>query len=747
MHAQVINRVEYYFDSDPGFGSGTSIPITPATDLTFDFTIPLNTVSEGFHLLYMRAKSNGLWSLPTAKQVFVQRGAQTATVLFINRVEYFFDADPGLGNGITIHITAGADVSQNLTLLLSTIPDGFHIVYFRARTTDGRWSIPVAKTVFVQRNAQSAATPLLKKIEYFFDMDPGIGNGTTIALSASSSDQLLTIDLSAVPTGFHLLYMRSQDVNNHWSLLTVKPFFVQTSGSNIVAVDYYFFDGTTKSVVKTYTNFTPAKNVTIDFDAVLDGLLPNTSYEIHLTSINEAGQRSTEVVHTFVTPAVICDPITPPIVVDASRCGTGSIDLVANGATGLQTYAWYQTPTGGIAIAGATVGLYTTPLLNDTTTYYVAIQNGTCESTRTAVTAFVNPVPTAPVSNDNSSCGLNTPVSLSASGGVNGEYRWYTLATGGIAIAGQTNTNFITPPLTGTTTYFVSLSNGVCESLRTPVIATINAIPAKPTFISSIAPVGNALTICSSSMLALSAPIGFVTYAWSNGATTQQITVSISGNYSVIVRDIAGCSSPASDVISVTVIPPPCSNQPPVINTTPLSTIIGGSITLNLLNLISDVDNNLAPSSLRMAQPPNSGATFTLSNGILQIDYTAIDFAGKDQFTIEVCDIFGACTQQTLEIDVVGDIEIYNGVSPNSDDQNEIFLIQYIDLLPETQNNKVTIYNRWGSKVFEASNYNNTTHVFRGLNDNGNELPSGTYFYKIEFETRSTITGYLVMKR
>jgi gliding motility-associated-like protein len=113
-----------------------------------------------------------------------------------------------------------------------------------------------------------------------------------------------------------------------------------------------------------------------------------------------------------------------------------------------------------------------------------------------------------------------------------------------------------------------------------------------------------------------------------------------------------------------------------------------------------------------------------------------------------VCDVFGACTQQVLEIDVIGDLEVYNGLSPNNDGLNEIFLIQYIDLLPDTQQNKVSIFNRWGSKVFEVSNYNNTTNVFRGLNDSGNDLPSGTYFYKIEFETgRKSETGYLTLKR
>lgn len=746
--AQTITRVEYYFDSDPGFENGTSIPITAAADLTRDFSVPLNTVSEGFHLLHIRAKSNnGLWSLPLSRPVLVQRNAQTSLVFSIDRIEYFFDTDPGPGSGIPIPITSASNLTRDFSVPLSLVSEGFHNLYFRARSTNGLWSVPTLKPVFVQRNAQTATTPTLRKLEYFLDNDPGPGNATGIPLSASAIDQSLSIDLSTATLGFHILYVRSQDVNGRWSLPMAKPFFAGKSGSNIVALEYFYFDGTSNSPARIYSNFTPGKDITVDFAAVLDGLLPNTSYKIHVTAINADGIRSAETAHSFMTPAVICDPITPPSVVNASVCGNGSVDLLASGATGPQLYAWYQTPIGGIALAGETDGLYTTPILNDTATYYVAIQNGTCESARTAVTAFINPVPTAPVTISNSSCGLNTPVSLSASGGINGQYRWYTVSTGGTAIPGETNSSFVTPPLSTSTTYFVSIYNGVCESLRTPVTATINAIPSQPVLTSSIAPVGNALSICSSTQLTLSAPNGFG-YTWSNGETTQQIIVSASGIYSVIVTDVAGCVSPTSDAVVVTVFPAPCNNQPPVIDTVPLSTIIGGSVTVNLLDLISDADNNLVSSSLTIAQQPGSGASASLVNGVLTIDYSGVIFAGKDQLTIEVCDIFGACTQQILEIVVIGDIEIYNGISPNSDDQNEIFLIRYIDLLPETQQNKVTIYNRWGSKVFEVSNYNNATNVFRGLNDSGGELPSGTYFYKIEFiGVRKSETGYLTLKR
>lgn len=84
-------------------------------------------------------------------------------------------------------------------------------------------------------------------------------------------------------------------------------------------------------------------------------------------------------------------------------------------------------------------------------------------------------------------------------------------------------------------------------------------------------------------------------------------------------------------------------------------------------------------------------------------------------------------------------------VAPDNDGKNDFFKIANIDLLePE---NTVTIYNRWGSKVFETENYSED-NAFRGLSNNGNELPSGTYFYKILLKsTGRTETGYLVLKK
>ncbi|MBP9925885.1 MAG: VCBS repeat-containing protein [Cyclobacteriaceae bacterium] len=190
------------------------------------------------------------------------------------------------------------------------------------------------------------------------------------------------------------------------------------------------------------------------------------------------------------------------------------------------------------------------------------------------------------------------------------------------------------------------------------------------------------------------------------------------------------------------------SNQAPVITPTTAQAVVGNSVSIDFTSLISDPNNNLDPTSFRVIQDPLSGASYTITGFIVNLDYAKLDFVGQDQFTIEICDLLGACTTSQITIDVAGDIIVYNGLSPNTDSYNSYFKIANINVL-EPQN-KVSIFNRWGSLVFEVDNYNNDTNRFEGKNNNGNELPSGTYFYKIGFTSgsgRETMTGYLTLKK
>ena len=468
-----------------------------------------------------------------------------------------------------------------------------------------------------------------------------------------------------------------------------------------------------------------------------------TGTTTYYVSINNGTCESTRtsVVATINTPPVA------PTSTGNSGCGSSAITLNAAGAAAGQ-YRWYTVPTGGTSIAGQTNSAYSTPVIAGTTTYYVSSNNGTCESTRTPVIATIIPLPTAPTTTGNSACGTST-VAINAAGGAAGQYRWYTVPTGGTAIAGETNSAYITSVITLTTTYYVSINNGTCESTRTPVIATIIPLPSAPTATGNSACGPISITLNASGGVAgqyrwYAAPTGGTAITGETNSSYSTPVISTTTTYYVSIYN-GTCESTRTAVIA-TIQTTGCNTTPPSINTVPLATIVAGKIILDLVPLII-APGVLDINSISIINQPTSGASASISNGVLTIDYAGRVFSGNESITIQACDISGLCSTQSFTIEVAGDINVYNGMSPNNDAKNEIFNIQYIDVIPGMEKNKVSIFNRWGSSVFEVSDYNNTTRVFKGLGNNGEELPSGTYFYKIAFEKLESRTGYLVIKR
>ncbi|MCK5171159.1 MAG: gliding motility-associated C-terminal domain-containing protein, partial [Bacteroidales bacterium] len=71
-----------------------------------------------------------------------------------------------------------------------------------------------------------------------------------------------------------------------------------------------------------------------------------------------------------------------------------------------------------------------------------------------------------------------------------------------------------------------------------------------------------------------------------------------------------------------------------------------------------------------------------------------------------------------------------SGFSPNGDGINDYWKIKHIG---KFKNNIVTVYSRWGVKVFEQKGYDNydISKSWDGNAKNGKNLPSGTYYYVI----------------
>ncbi len=140
-----VVKGEYYFDTDPGFGSGINIPVTPGTDLTtIAFTADVTALVAGFHRLYTRFKdANGKWTITNNRSFYkdavVPGGSTTSNIV---KLEYFVDTDPGFGQGTNVPVTPGIDLNNiSFALDMATVSVGNHKLYLRAIDAKGAWSL------------------------------------------------------------------------------------------------------------------------------------------------------------------------------------------------------------------------------------------------------------------------------------------------------------------------------------------------------------------------------------------------------------------------------------------------------------------------------------------------------------------------------------------------------------------------------------------------------------------------------
>lgn len=228
-----------------------------------------------------------------------------------------------------------------------------------------------------------------------------------------------------------------------------------------------------------------------------------------------------------------------------SFCTGGSVTLTASFGS---SYLWNT---------GATTRSIN---VSSSGTYSVTVVQGPgCSPTSAPTVVTVNVRPPIPVINASgplSFCAGGS-VTLTAPAGYN--YVWSNGSTG----------QSITVTTSGS--YFVTVYD-VNGCNRTSTAVTVTVFPASIPAITASGPT----SFCQGGSVSLTASAG-TSFLWSNGATTQTISVSTSGNYLVTVTNASGCSS-TSAITTVTVTPSP---PVPILTASgPTTFCAGGSVTL-----------------------------------------------------------------------------------------------------------------------------------------------------------------------
>jgi gliding motility-associated-like protein len=193
-------------------------------------------------------------------------------------------------------------------------------------------------------------------------------------------------------------------------------------------------------------------------------------------------------------------------------------------------------------------------------------------------------------------------------------------------------------------------------------------------------------------------------YLWSTGEVNEQIEITTSNSYSVMVTDDNSCQKqfdfnidPLSLVdINFATTSPSCRDN------------VDGQI-------IADVSGGYAPYQ------------FLWSNNTDEQDLLRV---GEGTYTLNIIDDNGCMTSATTAI--LGDNEsclyVYSAFSPNGDQNNDYWHIDNIGLYPDAL---VEVFNRWGDRVFSTKRYVNAWDGAWNGTFNNNPLPSATYYYVI----------------
>ncbi|MFM2286293.1 MAG: hypothetical protein RLZZ543_1790 [Bacteroidota bacterium] len=240
-----------------------------------------------------------------------------------------------------------------------------------------------------------------------------------------------------------------------------------------------------------------------------------------------------------------------------------------------------------------------------------------------------------------------------------------------------------------------------------------------PFTITNSAPTANVLGIinfCEGDSIELVADGNYSSYAWFNTPvdSTPIDTLSTNdslyysgGNLSLLVEDAFGCIDTVNVQVPSTPSPAAAFTRVPAENTVYVNTeIVFTDASIPAANdPINSWDWNLTP--------PNT-------------DYTSPSFSvtypdtGIKYITLIVTSDLGCIDTTSSFVYIVDDPFVPNVFSPDGDGYNDFLRIPFLAGFP---GNTVVIFNRWGKKVYEATDYKDDW--------DGGDLPSGTYFYVV----------------
>jgi gliding motility-associated-like protein len=518
------------------------------------------------------------------------------------------------GGSVTLTAGSGASYlwSNNATTQsISVTTSGTYTVTLTNASGCSATSLPVAVTIFATPTATitaGGATTFCQGGNV--TLNANAGSGYSYQWNNNTNNQSLVVSTAGTYT-VTVTDANGCSATSAVTTVTVNPLPTTTSifGSTALCVGTTTILGTT-SLNPTWSSSNTAV-ATVSATGVVTGVTAGTA-TITYSITNANGCSNTASTTVTVSPLPTA---TIAAVGNTTFCQGGSVTLLAANAPSGSTFV-YQWRLNGTAIVGAIGNTYVATASGN---YSVTITaNGLCQATSANTTVTVNPLPVLAAntgatsvcqgstttlanttatgtwtSSDNTIATINpgnglvtgenagtvtlTYTFTNANGctsAVSTNFTVNALPTaaitangtttfcqgGNVTLTASTGTSYLwsngatTASIVTNTSgnYVVTVTNANgCSAVSIPMMVTVNPLP-----VAAITANGPT-TFCQGGNVTLVASTG-TSYAWSNGAITQSITVSTAGTYSVTVTNSDGCSATsASTTVTVNALPTP----------------------------------------------------------------------------------------------------------------------------------------------------------------------------------------------
>lgn len=287
-----------------------------------------------------------------------------------------------------------------------------------------------------------------------------------------------------------------------------------------------------------------------------------------------------------------------------------------------------------------------------------------------------------------SACG-GSRVRYGVSGQPSSTFNWEV--TGGTLLASYNDSADIEWDIAGgiKTIKVTEITQGHC--IASPVYAQI--------LVSTVnVNLGNNAELCEGDSIKLEPDGTYAAYDWSTGATSANVEAKKAGRYWLKVTDAYGCKGQDSIDLAV--------------NTRP--------------NVDLGADTSLCLEEKVTFDAGFGGVSYNWST---QQTGQYIEVGpGKQTIWVDVTNEKGCTTRDTVVVDLCRNYKIPNAFTPNGDNDNDTWNIQWLEFYPEAT---VEIYDRWGRIVFKSKGFPSSGWNGRS---NGKPLPMDSYYYVITLQ-------------